>query len=592
MFVKFTCIFKKSENYRAFKAILIKCCLKLIYYFLNWYIDNKNNLCYHKIKKYFFQERVVCIKQLLIVDDNNRELNGISKILDWEKYDIEVAGLCKNGKQALEFIENNNVDIVLADAEMPIMNGMELLIKLREKNNTIKYIFMSCYDEFEFVKGALDYGATGYILKPINVKELENVIEKVLKIYKKDLEYKTNKLLFDRMIERNCDMLSENLFRNMFFDANFDDVVGVIEAEKLSIPTTYDYVRISLVEIHSKEKQYGTMVYVAALKEELLNHQDDDIYIQTIMVSHNKIAIVFIYNKNKRDKIIDTCMDIKEFGRCKLDAVMSIAISNEECGRNLKNIHLLYNQVEKAIKTSFITDDDGIIMCDEIESEVSSSEVFPDILKLQADVNYIISSGNPQEVRNILKKYLSGNVSRNYVKLFSFLLLNVTEIVLTDINIKSEDVIGVHKAWSKLASIESIFDLHQWFENIYRSIFETINESKSSNSKKIVESVKRIIENEYAKHITMKYISQKINFSSAYINRLFKQETGKAVLDYLTDYRLNMAKKLLKDGVGKIYVVANMVGYTNLSHFRTLFVQRFGITPLEYMNMHIDKNGL
>ncbi|MBQ3773011.1 MAG: response regulator, partial [Pseudobutyrivibrio sp.] len=117
--------------------------------------------------------------KVLLVDDEPFILQGLKLLLDWkaEGYEIYTA---TNGKEALDFINYNPVDLVIADIKMPVMTGLELLKELREsKHSDIYFVILSGFAEFNYAQEALRYNCTDYILKPVEKDQLLSILRKV-----------------------------------------------------------------------------------------------------------------------------------------------------------------------------------------------------------------------------------------------------------------------------------------------------------------------------------------------------------------------------------------------------------------------------
>lgn len=94
--------------------------------------------------------------RILFVDDEPFILQGLSVLIDWEKEGFEIAGTAANGLEAIRFLKNNEVDLILADIRMPAMSGLELLEKLRTEGISDAYfIILSGYSDFEYARKAL-----------------------------------------------------------------------------------------------------------------------------------------------------------------------------------------------------------------------------------------------------------------------------------------------------------------------------------------------------------------------------------------------------------------------------------------------------
>jgi DNA-binding NarL/FixJ family response regulator len=110
--------------------------------------------------------------RLLIVDDQVLFLESLSTFLRNYAEDIEVVGLARNGREALEKAAALRPDIVLMDVHMPVMDGVEATGRLIAARPGVRILILSTYDEDEYVRKALKLGAAGYLLKDISPTEL------------------------------------------------------------------------------------------------------------------------------------------------------------------------------------------------------------------------------------------------------------------------------------------------------------------------------------------------------------------------------------------------------------------------------------
>lgn len=110
--------------------------------------------------------------QILLVDDQSLFVESLKASLQTYVDDIKVVGIAKNGVEAVLMAAELAPEIILMDVHMPVMNGVEATIKIREANDKIKIIMLSTYDEDEYVRDALRHGAVGYLLKDISPTEL------------------------------------------------------------------------------------------------------------------------------------------------------------------------------------------------------------------------------------------------------------------------------------------------------------------------------------------------------------------------------------------------------------------------------------
>lgn len=151
--------------------------------------------------------------KILIADDENWMLKCMLECIDWEKEGFEVVGLAENGPQALNLILEKEPNIVFTDIKMPGMNGIEILKQVKKTHKHIEFIFLSGYNSFDYAKDAINYGALGYLLKPVETAELITILNTAKeKIYTE----KNNTYLFSTDLELEA-LKNKNFYENLVF---------------------------------------------------------------------------------------------------------------------------------------------------------------------------------------------------------------------------------------------------------------------------------------------------------------------------------------------------------------------------------------
>lgn len=112
------------------------------------------------------------LHRLLIVDDERVIREGLSEIIDWESLGFQVAGVFRDGREAMAYIEKNPVDAVLTDIRMTFMSGIQLATILRRDYSSIPVVLLSGYKEFGLAREAISAGVFEYLTKPVELDEL------------------------------------------------------------------------------------------------------------------------------------------------------------------------------------------------------------------------------------------------------------------------------------------------------------------------------------------------------------------------------------------------------------------------------------
>jgi len=116
--------------------------------------------------------------KMIVADDQAIVREGLSLVLSFDN-DIKVVFEAKNGQEVLDFLQNNECDIVLMDIKMPVLNGVETTKVLHEKYPDVKILILTTFNDYEYIFQALKNGANGYLLKDTDGKELITDIKKV-----------------------------------------------------------------------------------------------------------------------------------------------------------------------------------------------------------------------------------------------------------------------------------------------------------------------------------------------------------------------------------------------------------------------------
>ncbi|MFC0606039.1 response regulator [Winogradskyella pulchriflava] len=178
--------------------------------------------------------------RIAIVDDNAFLIKAVEEKLSFFE-DLEVRYTAMNGMDALEKLEeNNNIDLILMDIEMPVMNGIEATEKVKQKYPHIKIIMLTVFDNDENIFNAIKAGADGYLLKEINAGDLHSGILETLNggaAMNPSIALKTLKLLRNpfvaegkqeieniKLTDREVDVL-EQLSKGLSYNAIADNLI-------------------------------------------------------------------------------------------------------------------------------------------------------------------------------------------------------------------------------------------------------------------------------------------------------------------------------------------------------------------------------
>ncbi len=118
--------------------------------------------------------------KVLLVDDEIFTIRMLQNVIHWEELGLTVVGYAQTGEEAVEKVVREQPNIIISDIRMPGMDGLDFLKLVHDISPEIKTILMSAYAEFSYVQKGMKLGCSDYILKPVDEKELENALRKIV----------------------------------------------------------------------------------------------------------------------------------------------------------------------------------------------------------------------------------------------------------------------------------------------------------------------------------------------------------------------------------------------------------------------------
>ncbi len=531
--------------------------------------------------------------RMLIVEDEEIEREGLRDLFNWEDMDIQVVGAVESGEDAIDFADRNEFDILFTDIKLTGMTGLELAGILMQRNPGLKVIISSGYRDFEYARTAVELDAYGYLSKPVEVEELQKVITKVLNTCRKEKSEHLEKERLKKLVNDSMPFLKSNFFNYLLHHSPGDNIVAE-NLEYFNIPFISGHYVALAVEIDDFDNRRADdgqdEAYIATFEVlECIKGHKAELPFEAFYVSEGRFCIIVNTHEEKARILYETLLSLatglqkKINDSCKTNVTIGIGRLSIRLG----DIKSSYREACKAVEYKFfmgsnqvinyrdITCDgnkETILDIDEIEKKILSGMELRDRDTLNDSINTLFSHLNSQS-----------RYSNVYIRNVCINLLAKASIALIEMHESFDAIFGKETfVWEKITRFDNIFDLQQWFKNIFNAILEHLSEKKEGYNKKIIKDILKIIEENYGKNLTIMDISNEVYLSPNYISIIFKKEIGESFTDFLVKYRLEKAKKMLKETNLKVYQIGSMVGYSNISYFCSIFKNCYGVSPSEY----------
>lgn len=533
----------------------------------------------------------------MIVDDNILERMNLRMLIDWSNMGIELLEDGVDGMDALEKIQQYHPDIVILDIGMPVINGIEVIGKLKEIEYTGKIIVLSCHDEFESVKEAMKMGAFDYVLKHLLKKDsFISVINEAVEDLKKGKAIGIDKKAVIDINKMNLPIQKEKLVKDLISGNIREKSQLENELSKVNIHMTFNRYAVLLVEIddmfyvsekYKSDELNRILMSVNQVLQEALSKRDNCLL---GCVGEGKYCVVISFEKsmsymNMNTIIFEICENILSNIRSYINLYVSIGISRIYEDVAIANDS--YIEARLALEGKLYLGKNRIIHFTEIEKFNQKLENFlksyeEEIIKsVSADSSNIIHC-----ISRIFSDIKRKNVRSEYIRVLCFELLSLANVLIKENGLGYSDIFGCDSIpYNYVMKFETLDDIEGWFLKTCQIINRELNVKINSSAMKIRPEIRKsleFIERNFMKNITLKDISEYSGLSRTYFSQIFKSEMNETYTDYLGRYRIEKAKGLLKKADDKIYSVALACGFDTYRNFVRMFKELTGVSPHEY----------
>ena len=534
--------------------------------------------------------------KVLIVDDNQFDREGIQDNIDWARFNISKIYTATNGKEGYDQALSLLPDIIILDISMPVMNGLEMVQKLKDVSFSCKYIIMSCHDKFSFAKTAIELSVCRYILKPIQLTELTDCLDQTVKQISDERAHKINMDELKEKLLASIPALQSDLLREMISSGS-----DLSDIEK----------RMQYIDMKLEQSLVVAVLRFDNWSTNSLDHPNDNRFLLTYVLKnclHDTLSGCTVYSSIIDERSIcsvvssnwpsqEICYDalIEKLSEIK-DLIFqithqTITIGLSDMITDILKLPSAYSSALSVVSSAFFLRGNQILLSAEmreqpVHSKITTSEIETDIL-------HLFESTESDLTQKLINKYYGNKgMDEEQIRGITYILIVFLQKYLNDHGTDFTDIFGEKASiWKKLSAFETIFDIKIWMGNIIRICkeYQTVNFSHRRNI--IVEAMKEQIDKNFSAITNVSDVAASLYISPGYANNLFKQEYGITMGDYLFSVRMEAAKKLLEDPLCKIYEITEAVGYTSKSYFSAIFRQYTGLTPKDYRERHCQKSN-
>lgn len=516
---------------------------------------------------------------LLIVDDQPTVIEGILAGVNWEQMNIDMKFAAHNIVEAKERIQNNSVDLLLCDIEMPMGSGLDLYEWVIEQGYHIKCIFLTSHSEFSYAQKAIHLQGFDYLLQPVTYKEIEASLQKAIDCIKMDAITKNYYNYALGLKKREKETLS-SVLREYLLGLRIDVKEVTQYLSLLSCPvkedSQCDLFLLQLMEARGERWEKDLLIYaIDNIWSELLEENADRLNV----IGMDGERYILVYRRNERAKNLTPCMlQFLQAGEQLFQCRIALYPGNAA----FSQLPLKLKDLEKICRQN-VTKNNGIIEAGSNHSFVLDY-IAPECNKWAQFIRDGYYELLKQEAwgyldRMILNKRMNEEVLRRFHQDYIYLFLNAIKNYKNgkgNLYIEGEEEYNYEALMNSYTSVARMKSLIAFTMNYLKSLYEQEDVSQSR-----MDDILNYIHKNIQKNITRKDVAEAVYLNPEYLSRLFRKEKGVKLSDYILQEKMNIAKLMLETTDFSVSIIASKVGYSNFSHFAQSFKRLFGVSPSE-----------
>lgn len=534
----------------------------------------------------------MALYRIMLVDDEEEVRKGIIRKIEWERLGFQVVGDAENGEDALEKVELLEPDVIMTDIRMPYMDGLTLCAKLRQKYPSIKILIFSGYDDFEYAQQAIKLNVTEYILKPVNVEELTEILNRVRDNLDEEIEQRRNVNLLRENYRSSLPILRE-LFLNSLVcgSAGGGEVEQRLKEYEVDILDARKWI-VAVVDIepedmadHSQLSIHKEQELIPISVRKLIEDNLKDYCRLAIFNSPAGItAILAVDEDNTQTGLIDLLGDVCKEAQRILEVTITIGIGHN-C-TELQRLSYSYQTAVDALGYKAIVGTGKTIYINDVEP-VNRGKLQLEA-RDEADLMEAVKFG-PREkieatVRAIVGRMEDVKVHARQYQIYMLSIVSCMTRLMQRYDLDPEVMFGSREAYAELLAVSRRRE--DFAETVLQASFrmnEELNRERDNTTRKVILDAMQYIQDHYQDpDLSVEMMCRQLHMSPAYFSTMFKKVTGKSYVAYLTEVRLDKAVELLNTTSDKTYVIAQKVGYQEQNYFSYVFKKRFGVSPTRY----------
>ncbi|MDL2214332.1 response regulator [Clostridia bacterium OttesenSCG-928-O13] len=501
----------------------------------------------------------------LIVDDEYAARQTLCRLVDWARFGFDAPVLAENGQVALELYHRSRYDLVFTDIEMPVMNGIQLIEGIRAQNPGQRIVIISCHEKFEYAQRALKLGVEDYLIKDL--------------LTANELSAYLSSFTLEGQAARGAQKAEESdlcgLLREAAGGAALPADAPLGHGAVAVFALVLDEGAKLLVEWGSEGMEKGVSRFLQALEPPAHYYPGGDTVYLAFDTEPNHSTLFYYSNVITLSNAVRTAAKGQGLGR------VSIGVS-DVC-ESAAGLAEALRQASEAVQMRILIGPGHTTIHDTIALRKSALDYRKVEYLLDCIRDYSFHANTA--CLHLIDKLYAITLPNSFADVHYYAFINsrlwfqMLAVAQSQGRQPAEVLRSIGTGIEEVNTMENSREMAAFFKTVFMNLFAEDERPENDN---LVNRALRLIEREYARDISLGYVAEQLHTNKSYLSRVFKEQTGDNLMNYITKRKIGRAEYLLQNTHMKLYEISDSLGFASPQYFSTVFKKYSGKSPQEY----------
>ena len=517
--------------------------------------------------------------KVFLVEDESVVREALRDNIPWQQYGYRFVGEAGDGEMALPLIRKTVPDVLITDIKMPFMDGLALSHMVKSEYPDMKIIIISGYDDFDYARQAISEGVDEYLLKPITRRSLQKALSEIREKIEAEQEQKNYVKKFQTEMQQYEQYALRSFFEKVF-EGKLSAQELYEEAGKQGLDINASGYNLILLGVQEDESREELMRYFLRFPECTVFRWNMNTHGILLMGDADALQERTGTHMDYIHKVCEQSQDEEWYVAAGTPVERFSQLS--DCYRKVNHIYAYrYLMPEKHVLTEELMSSDAGRDNAGSFGGLDANKVDPEIIR------GFLNNGQRTEVEEFVSSYMKGLGEAVASRLFrDYLLLNIqftAQSFVEGIGSSQEQFLQTVGADRIHEMVSGPDTMENYVCALLTEALRIRDEKQQTQGKKVLQSALDYIEENYAQTtLNLNEVAQAIGMSPNYFSGMFSQEMEMTFVEYVTNKRMEQAKRLLRESDQSAAQIASAVGYKDAHYFSFVFKKTVGVSPREW----------